>query len=576
MFLDYYGLREQPFGVTPNPRYLYHSRVHREALASLIYGIESDIGFAALIAEPGMGKTTLLFYLLEKFRFIARTALVFQTQCTSVELLRYLLNELEAPCASTDPVVLHEELKRLLITEARAGRKTLIIVDEAQNLDPSVLETIRLLSDFETPETKLLHIILAGQPELAEKLARPGMAQLLQRIAMLNRLARLSRDEVAEYINYRLSVAGYRGRALFTAHALDLISELSGGIPRKINRVAFNALSIGCALQTHEIDTPIIEEVGADLDVRTAYLHPPGASTVTEPPTQEPEQRPAAPQTTGAKSRIIASRGPMASPRIMSTAPPLMAGASQQRTSLATALKVVPSSEPQPGPIPIPKPAPTQPLSRKTSSAHESSTTGRRRRGTLFSVLLVPGLALTGFGAWQIGQKQHSVPQVTERSTTVAEPAELDSVEIPPLPPKAEQGGNAKTGRAQSQRRRAEGRTSAGNSRSESAGAGIVDSGGSSFADRDITPAELVLQVDPLYPSAAQQAGIQGRVVVHTVIDKDGYPRDIRAVSGHPLLAQAAVEAVRQWKYRPYMKNGTPIEGDTQVIVRFDLPSRNR
>src|SRR5512146_424798 len=132
MFLKYYNLREQPFGVTPNPRYLYQSSSHREALASLIYGIESDTGFAALIAEPGMGKTTLLFYLLERFRQAARTALIFQTQCNSRELLRYLLAELDEPIEEQDPVLLHERFKNLLVRESRAGRRVLVVIDEAQ------------------------------------------------------------------------------------------------------------------------------------------------------------------------------------------------------------------------------------------------------------------------------------------------------------------------------------------------------------------------------------------------------------------------------------------------------------
>lgn len=270
MFLQYYALREQPFGVTPNPRYLYHSPAHREALASLIYGIEADLGFAALIAEPGMGKTTLLFYLLEKFRNTARTALVFQTQCNAVELLRYVANELDIDIETekNDPVVLFDRIRDLLVNDARAGRRVIVIIDEAQNLGEEALEAIRLLSDFETPEFKLLHIILAGQPPLAEKLARPSLAQLLQRIAMLNRLVPFAEvEDVSKYIAYRLKVAGYTGPPLFAPEALDLIVKHSHGVPRQINRLCFNALSIGCATKKRRIDGEIIREVLSDLDV---------------------------------------------------------------------------------------------------------------------------------------------------------------------------------------------------------------------------------------------------------------------------------------------------------------------
>src|SRR5580693_932655 len=167
MFLEYYGFREQPFGVTPDPRYLYLSPAHREALASLFYGIEVGRGFLALIAKPGMGKTTLLFHLLEKFRNSAKTAFLFQTQCTSREFMRFLLAELGHETDGHDFVRMHEEFNRRLLQEARAGNRFIVVIDEAQNLEPSVLETVRLLSDFETPRAKLMHIILAGQPELA-------------------------------------------------------------------------------------------------------------------------------------------------------------------------------------------------------------------------------------------------------------------------------------------------------------------------------------------------------------------------------------------------------------------------
>lgn len=276
MFLQYYGLREQPFGVTPNPRFLYHGPAHREALASLIYGIEADLGFAALIAEPGMGKTTLLFYLLEKFRPTARTALVFQTQCTPLEMLRYVANELEVKAEEDDPVVLNDRIRQALVRDARAGRRVILIVDEAQNLSEESLEAIRLLSDFETPDFKLLHIILAGQPKLAEKLAQPGLSQLLQRIAMLNRLLPFTaKDDVARYIAYRLKVAGYSGPPLFTDDGLEMIATHSGGIPRQINRLCFNALSLGCVIKKRHIDADIVREVVNDLDLQS--LLPGGA-----------------------------------------------------------------------------------------------------------------------------------------------------------------------------------------------------------------------------------------------------------------------------------------------------------
>ncbi|MFB3916887.1 MAG: AAA family ATPase [Terriglobales bacterium] len=267
MFLKFYGLREQPFGVTPNPRFLYQSPTHREALASLVYAIENDLGFTALVAEPGMGKTTLLFHVLELFRDSAQTAFVFHTQCTSNELLRYLLADLGVTTADTDPVVLHEEFKQVLLRESRQGRRVLIVIDEAQNLKPSVLETIRLLSDFETPEFKLLHIILSGQPALAGLLARPELCQLTQRVTILNRLTPFTMEETRQYIEHRLYIAGCVTPALFTREAYESIARITGGVPREINRLCFNALSLGCALQKRTIDAAIVAEVDSDLDL---------------------------------------------------------------------------------------------------------------------------------------------------------------------------------------------------------------------------------------------------------------------------------------------------------------------
>jgi general secretion pathway protein A len=265
MFLDFYKLREQPFGVTPDPRYLYFSPGHREALASLFYGIETGRGFLSLIAEPGMGKTTLLFQLLQRWKGYVHSAFLFQTQCDSRELVRYLLDDLGLKSAGEDIVRMHSDLNDFLYRETKAGRRVVVFIDEAQNLSDTVLETVRLLSDFEAPDKKLLQIILAGQPELEQRLARPGLAQLRQRIAIRSRLDALPPDEVIRYVDYRLRVAGYEGSGLFTRGALELIAERSRGIPRIINNICFNALSLGCAKQQSQIDSELVTEAARDL-----------------------------------------------------------------------------------------------------------------------------------------------------------------------------------------------------------------------------------------------------------------------------------------------------------------------
>jgi general secretion pathway protein A len=269
MFLDFYQMREQPFGVTPDPRYLYLGKSHREALASLFYGIEADRGFVALIAQPGLGKTTLTFQLLEKLQRGARTVFLFQTQCNSRELLHNLLDELGVDAAGLDVVSMNNKLNVILAREKLAGRRFVLAIDEAQNLDPDVLETIRLLSNFETASAKLLQILLIGQPQLARKLASPTLVQLQQRISVFARLEPFDSDETARCIAHRLQVAGYGGGPLFTPGALQMIKDQSQGIPRSINNLCFSALSLGCAMGHKRIDSEIMREVVADRDVES-------------------------------------------------------------------------------------------------------------------------------------------------------------------------------------------------------------------------------------------------------------------------------------------------------------------
>lgn len=260
MFLDFHGLLEQPFGVTPDPTYLYPSRTHSEALASLSSGIKADRGFLVLVAEPGMGKTTLLYQLLQELRDSARTAYLFFTQCDSREFLRYVLDELGINTQGMGLVAMHAKLNAILFDEMLAGRRFVLVLDEAQNLGESVLETVRLLSNFETHHAKLLQIVLAGQPGLAAKLAKPELAQLRQRIAVLCHLQPLTAAETARYVEHRLKVAGYWGEPLFAPDALELIAKQSEGIPRNINNICYNSLSVAHDRGHKTITSEIVQE----------------------------------------------------------------------------------------------------------------------------------------------------------------------------------------------------------------------------------------------------------------------------------------------------------------------------
>jgi general secretion pathway protein A len=268
MFLDYYKLREQPFGVTPDPRYIYQSRTHREAMASLFCGVTGGRGFMALIARPGMGKTTLLFQLTKRIDTTAKTVFLFQTHASPKDFLRSLMADLGLPDEDGDPVKIHSQLNQMLVREYRKGKRFVLIIDEAQNLDNSVLEVVRMLSNFENSAQKLIQIILAGQPQLARKLVSPEMVQLRQRLSMVSRLKPFGHEETCLYIDHRLRTAGYEFRyPLFTPSATALIAHASGGIPRNINNICFNSLLLGRGLERMEITRQMVGDVLADLDL---------------------------------------------------------------------------------------------------------------------------------------------------------------------------------------------------------------------------------------------------------------------------------------------------------------------
>src|SRR5579871_2326227 len=260
MYLEFFKLWDEPFGVTPDPAYLYPSETHLQALNSLREGIQGGRGFMTLIAEPGMGKTTLLYQLIEQLPQNARSAYLFQTQCNSLEFMQYLLNEIGVDPAGMGLVAMHRRLNEMLFNEMVQGKQFVLIVDESQNLSNAVLETIRLLSNFETAHSKLMQIVLSGQSDLANKLRQPDLSQLLQRITVMASLEAFSFEETAAYIRHRLKLAGHTGADLFDPAALAAVYRRSKGIPRNINRVCHAALSQAAAEQVHLVTAAIVEK----------------------------------------------------------------------------------------------------------------------------------------------------------------------------------------------------------------------------------------------------------------------------------------------------------------------------
>jgi general secretion pathway protein A len=260
MYLAFYGLREPPFGPTPDPRFLFPTESHREALAQLVYGVRERKGFLALTGEVGTGKTTLLHALLKRLDADTTVAFVFNSTLPFEGLLEYALGEWGVPAAGASHAERLARLNAFLVEQRRAGRNTVLILDEAQNLEVRTLEQVRLLSNFESPSGKLLQILLVGQPELHAKLERPDLRQLKQRIGLRYRIVPLGRSEVGDYVRARLRIAGGRDPELFQPRAIERIAAYSGGIPRVVNTVCDHALVVGYAEQRRRIDAATVKE----------------------------------------------------------------------------------------------------------------------------------------------------------------------------------------------------------------------------------------------------------------------------------------------------------------------------
>jgi general secretion pathway protein A len=246
MYLDYYGFTEKPFTITPNPRFIFFSKIHNEAFALLLYGITKRFGFIELIGEVGTGKTTVLRTLLNQLsEENYRTALIFNPNLSVPDLMRAINREYGISASSGTGAELLDELNYFLLRENAAGRTVVLVIDEAQNLAPDVLEQIRLISNLETETDKLIQIVLAGQPELGRLLELPELRQINQRIALRYHLRPLNRADTKAYIEHRLGIAGGRGKVFFTAAAVWWLYRYSRGTPRLINTLCDRALLIG-------------------------------------------------------------------------------------------------------------------------------------------------------------------------------------------------------------------------------------------------------------------------------------------------------------------------------------------
>jgi len=280
MYKSFYGLKENPFNVNPDPRFLFLTKEIEEALTGLMYGIQTRKGFITLTGEVGTGKTTLINRLLDWLHHRrARTAFLFNSRMNSSQLFDFILAEFDIPCESKSKSQQLLKLNHWLLERYREGETVVLIIDEAQNLTYPVLEEIRLLTNLETSTEKLLQIVLSGQPELEEKLKLPQLRQLRQRIMLRCRTTPLSEEQTREYVAERLRIAGASDEPIFSTKTIETIHVYSLGIPRVINLLCEHSLVNGFVEQQRPIQPKIVEEVAHEFQLDEVEPVAPTGST---------------------------------------------------------------------------------------------------------------------------------------------------------------------------------------------------------------------------------------------------------------------------------------------------------
>lgn len=266
MYLDFYNLKEKPFNVTADPNFLYLSKKHREAISHMQYGIQERVGFLEITGEIGAGKTTVCKALLNQLDQHTKTAFILNGNLSEVQLLQAIIEDFGIQVKTKNKITMLSELNKFLLEQLEHRNNAVLIIDEAQNLKPSLLEQVRLLSNLETEKEKLLQIILVGQPELREKLASRELKQLRQRIAIRYHIAPLSRREVDGYISHRLNVAGCNNSDIFHKDAIEEIFKFSSGIPRLINIACDKSLLAGYIADKKTIDSNMVKKCVKEIE----------------------------------------------------------------------------------------------------------------------------------------------------------------------------------------------------------------------------------------------------------------------------------------------------------------------
>lgn len=596
-FLRHFGFRESPFGVTPDPDFLFWTRMHNAALQAIISSIESNLGFSVLLGNPGTGKTSLLFHLLSLYRESARTAFIFQTQCKPHDLVRHIASELDLAVPRRDEVSLHQKLNGMLLEEARAGRKVLIVIDEAQNLQASSFEAVRLLSDFETGHSKLLNIVFSGSPQLGATLQTPELSQLAQRISTVARLQPFCEDEIKDYVRFRLAVvASSPVEELFSSESLAEIACRSQGVPRIINAICYRALMLAYTQGQASVGRELVRKAAKDLDL-------------SEPDSRDSRTTPQF-QTFESASRSNIGPGFIAGRSEQSTRPLAQTFVETVPLPGFDAKSFTPTSQSPPAvkhqesgwrgqPVPAkadrrgrigvlelirhktatwhnyrstgmiaalvllacaswvgwnqlrakPGPSETNSVQRQAQSPEPAINMDETKNGVSESSVQQPNRVATALPLTNSNTHQSAgdgFSPSTDLGTNLLIPSKIPSQPATPIEPSS---SNAAVSTSSVNLARLATSGLAGSPRFE---AGEVAGNSRPRARFSLQPVKIV---KPEYPAKARLWHIEGEVQVELSIDRNGNVRRVHALTGNATLAQAAEEAVRQWKYAPYTGN---------------------
>ena len=623
MYWKPFGLREDPFALSPDSRFLFLNEANEEVLATLVETIEGQRGLVALTSNPGLGKTTLLFQFMEQIKTSAVVAFVFQTTFEPLDILRLLWRELGIDNTQADLVKMHEQFEQALSRVATMGKQFVLVVDEAQNLTPQALETIRLLANFETARKKMVQIVLAGHPELETLLGRPGLEHVKQRIAAFCRLKPFTAEETTKYVLHRLEAAGNDGKQIFTDDALLALSELSKGIPRTVNIYAFQAMMKASKKKTATIDEFLLRQAVHQFE---GWPEPQPVSDAPATPisvpkrelTENPDQElktllDSMRETLTAAGFSPDGEGVEAPPReaTVTSVTPMPERTLPQSLTASTAPALQPVAAKQPSEKLTVMPAKSGAAAAPAATAPAKATPQKpSSRNTLVAVLAVAVLSASGAGgwyAWKMRVPKFTPPQPTPAAAVIApaptnataatdsaeevpshtvapqsavsvttppaQPATQQPAKPKPAQPEAREISSGKATRAVADAGAAPAVTLALNSASSSNLGNALASPTANVAlkSQGITQGPSTrVNPRPAYPLEARKRGIAGTVVLKVQVNAYGEPTRVQIVSGHPSLAVPAQNLVKSsWQFYPATVDGKPVAGETEVRLNF-------